>query len=509
MAAPVARGGAPAGAAGAPGEASKDGCGGTGVHSDPVGRWGVPVGRGRLPASPGPTRLPGPAVRPGAPGWRAVPRGPVAASAPMTGPVWDSRAVAGPLAVSDRRSRAEDGAVGWCGALGTGGLWTERGRRRAVVSDGVSAGAPPPRATVEGGCPGGGGMSPRSRRPGCAGSPGKRSAALPSPEAARPDGASAEPRPRAAPRPGACDAPAARPAVPAWVSADAPGPAGVPDVARLSADGVPSGRSPARPGPGRAGASRPAVGGASGKRAVAGGGGGVVGGVVRWEGGRKSGKRGREAVVVRASSVAEPVRGGGKPVPWPARMSVSDPLGPPPVTAPGEPSGTGAAEPSAAPRGEPPRPGTAEPAAVPRASVVVPPPGAARARPSPAPGAAWVGRSSVGRAVVSESPSPPEGPTGRGGTGAWRASVLMHPPFPRARAVSPGTAVLVAPPGADSSPPDTHTRTSDPPSRLNAAAGITSRFRRSCASLYGLPRSRREPVQEPRGICPEHPPTLR
>lgn len=45
--------------------------------------------------------------------------------------------------------------------------------------------------------------------------------------------------------------------------------------------------------------------------------------------------------------------------------------------------------------------------------------------------------------------------------------------------------------------------------RHPGAAGRPDRFRRTFASLYGLPPAEREPVGAPRGICPERPPTLR
>lgn len=345
-------------------------------------------------------------------------------------------------------------------------------------------------------------MFPSSRRPAIAGSPGKRVVALPAPVPALPDASSAEPRPPEGPGPCVVDAPAERPATPPRVSADAPG-----TVARLP----PAGSDVPGPVPGRV--SLPTVGGASGKRAEAAGGGSVAGGgvaggvVLRREGGRKSGKRGRESVAAWAPSAPGPERGDWKPVPYPARSFVSGPAAPPPVATGEEPPTPEAPEPAEAPRGEAFRLEAAGPVDAPRACADVPPPSVGRV--APAAGAGSLGGPSVAGAGVSGSPSPPVGPTGCGGTGAWRASVLMHPPFPRARAVSPGTVVLVAPPGADSSSPDTHTRTSEPPSRLNAAAGITSWFRRACASLYGLPRPRREPVREARGICPEHPPTLR
>ncbi|GAB1330624.1 hypothetical protein ACE1SV_49630 [Streptomyces sennicomposti] len=101
------------------------------------------------------------------------------------------------------------------------------------------------------------------------------------------------------------------------------------------------------------------------------------------------------------------------------------------------------------------------------------------------------------------------GSEGRGGMGAWRASVLMHPPFPRARAASWRAAVLVAPPGSEASSPGTHTRTDEVPSRLNSTAATGASFRRTCASLYGLNPGGREPGRRPRGIYPERPPTLR
>lgn len=102
------------------------------------------------------------------------------------------------------------------------------------------------------------------------------------------------------------------------------------------------------------------------------------------------------------------------------------------------------------------------------------------------------------------------GTSGRGGIEARRASVLMHPPFPLARAV-----VLVRGPSCACPGGPVRTRWSVQariPARRKRHPGADRRPEpslRACASLYGLLPSEREPVRDRRGICPEHPPTLR
>ncbi|GGS97435.1 hypothetical protein GCM10010240_33470 [Streptomyces griseoviridis] len=89
---------------------------------------------------------------------------------------------------------------------------------------------------------------------------------------------------------------------------------------------------------------------------------------------------------------------------------------------------------------------------------------------------------------------------GRGGTEAGRASVLMHPPFPRARAVLVGGPSPAARPGADTPAPGTypHDRTAIPAPDTGPWPG---RLRRACASLYGVTPYRGEPVRAPAALA--------
>ncbi len=229
-----------------------------------------------------------------------------------------------------------------------------------------------------------------------------------------------------------------------------------------------------RPSPASA---RPAVGGVSGKRAEARGGGGDVGAA--------SVGAGVWCEVADAGPV-EPVRpvpspcGGDEGTPEPSvPVDPARPLSARPLlrgggTAASPRTGTGPAEPGlmptpprTAPSGtepDPPCPGPCDPETGPPPT----PPGTDPSVREPSPVARVAG---VPRIVCSPCGSPGVGgwaglggvvgrggavggggAVGRGGTGARRASVLMHPPFPRARAhPHAGLRRVVRLPGADSS----------------------------------------------------------
>jgi hypothetical protein len=408
--------------------------------------------------------------------------------------------------------------------------------RRSPVPDAIR---PPPRSCAP--------------LPGAPGVPGKRADGRPPPVA----DAVRSPLRSCVQRSGAPGAPGKRAGGRPSPVPGVPGPVvGVPRPVVGGASADPAG---VRPGRLPDVVSRPAVGGASGKRAEAGGGGGVVGSVPRWAGGREFGKRGRwpkaeGAAVGRASPVPRPPRGGVGPEP-PAADDAPVPSGTfrslsrarvPSVTAdsPRAEGPDAAASPrlkslrlksrrressrTVSPRTDPRGPPSAPRGPVPRAAF------APRAVPNAASGTASGTASgappSVSCLVPAGSLPPSVSPTGaagtaspgcvtgfggcgglggRGGTGAWRASVLMRPPFPRARAVAR------ARPSSLPRPARTRCHRARIPVRANRhpgsmpGPGSSAPFRRTCASLYGLPARAREPVRRARGICPERPPTLR
>jgi hypothetical protein len=549
--------------------ASNAGRGGT-----PVGVAG-PAGRGGVAGRGGGTASAGAPVRPGALGRGAVPAGPVGAAGLGSGPEGEG---------CGRRG------VPFCG----GGRWAAKGRRSALVSDGFSAGMPVRRAVGDGRSPGRGGTTLDAIRsplrscdppPGAAGLSGKRAEGRrsPVPDAIRPPPRSCAPLPGAPGVPGkradgrpppvadavrsplrSCVQRSGAPGAPGKRAGGRPSPVpGVPGpvvgVPRPVVGGASADPAGVRPGRLPDVVSRPAVGGASGKRAEAGGGGGVVGSVPRWAGGREFGKRGRwpkaeGAAVGRASPVPRPPRGGVGPEP-PAADDAPVPSGTfrslsrarvPSVTAdsPRAEGPDAAASPrlkslrlksrrressrTVSPRTDPRGPPSAPRGPVPRAAF------APRAVPNAASGTASGTASgappSVSCLVPAGSLPPSVSPTGaagtaspgcvtgfggcgglggRGGTGAWRASVLMRPPFPRARAVAR------ARPSSLPRPARTRCHRARIPVRANRhpgsmpGPGSSAPFRRTCASLYGLPARAREPVRRARGICPERPPTLR
>ncbi|GAQ71599.1 hypothetical protein T45_03342 [Streptomyces turgidiscabies] len=162
-----------------------------------------------------------------------------------------------------------------------------------------------------------------------------------------------------------------------------------------------------RSGRGRGVVGPPATGGASGRRAEEGGGGGAMGPSASRDGARRCGNRGGAA-----SFEALGVRAGAAGAPGGVEAGVTEPDALP--DAPGVRPDMLAASPVA--RG--PRPALSAPF-------------------SPAPGAPCATR--VSPAVPSVAPVPSVtggsvgggGVAGRGGMEARRASVLMHPPFPR------------------------------------------------------------------------------
>ncbi|BCM71314.1 hypothetical protein EASAB2608_06648 [Streptomyces sp. EAS-AB2608] len=123
------------------------------------------------------------------------------------------------------------------------------------------------------------------------------------------------------------------------------------------------------------------------------------------------------------------------------------------------------------------------PAGVPVRSASAP-----RAGPAPPPVPAVAPAASAGLAG---------GVEGRGGIGACRASVLMHPPFPRARAASSYAGRPAARPRPVRRTLYARSFRARIPVRPDPHPGSHGRpgaFRRTCASLYGLSGTGTEPV---------------
>lgn len=206
-----------------------------------------------------------------------------------------------------------------------------------------------------------------------------------------------------------------------------------------------------------------ATGGASGRRAEEGGGGGAMRSVVSREGARRCGNRGGAASVEALG-----VGAGAAVAPGGVEAEVTWPDAPP--DAPGVRPDLLAASPGATG----PRP-------------------ALSAKFSPAPGAPCTSRASRASPAVPSAPSVTGGSgggggvAGRGGMEARRASVLMHPPFPRTGAGRR------SPCGAERGRPGHAYPRGRAAIRARTSARGGSSLRE--ASLYGLTPTEREPVR--------------